>query len=289
MKANREQKFFLFLHGYDVHGQCVPSGGFDYRFIDKDYDRKFSGSVPEQETLREEGLEQGQLNLRDADIRFWRAIYDEKIARADVQLKGFLDELERMTLTKQTLLVVTSDHGTEFFEHGRIDHGFSLYDELLHVPLIVRLPGQRSGKVVADRVSSIDLMPTILDLLAVDRPENLQPLRGTSLVPAMQGEPAARDVFAETDYRQYTYKRAIMTPAGWKLIYTLESRSRELFDLSLDPAEQKDQASTQPQLADELTEQLFAHFKSLGHDLRMQRWETGLNPVYDSQAKDAAR
>lgn len=283
IKANKKQKFFLFLHGYDVHGQSVPKRGFDYRFVDKDYDLRFTGSVQEQETLREEGLEQGRLDLRDADIQFWRAIYDEKITRADAQFKKFLQELDALALTNRTLLVVTSDHGTELFEHGRIDHGFTLYNELLHVPLFVRLPGQRSGKVVADRVSSIDLLPTILDLLAVARPENLQPLRGTSLVSAMQGQPPERDVFSETDYREYTFKRSIIAPSGWKLIYTLENQGRELFDLSTDPGEQQDLAAAQPQRADELEARLFAHFKSLGHDLRMQRWEQGLNPVYDSQ------
>lgn len=284
MKANQERKFFLFLHGYDVHGQCVPQRGFDYRFVDRNYDRRFTGSVQEQETLREEGLEQGRLNLREEDIRFWRAIYDEKISRVDARLKTFLQELDSMALTNRTLLVVTSDHGTEFFEHGRVDHGFTLYNELLHVPLIVRLPGQRWGKVIADRVSSIDVMPTILDLLAIERPASLQPLRGESLTPAMQGGTVSRDVFSETDYRQYTFKRSIISSSGWKLIYTLESQSRELFDLSSDSAELHDLSAAQAQLADELEAQLFAHFKWLGHDLRTQRWEKGLNPVYESQA-----
>lgn len=284
LEANREKKFFLFLHGYDAHGQSVPAGGFDYRFVDKAYDRKFTGSVPEQETLREEGLEAGTLALRQADIDFWRAIYDEKIARADAKLSTFLQGLDKLELTGKTLLVVTSDHGTEFFEHGRIDHGFTLYNELLHVPLILRLPGQQSGRVIDDRVSSIDVLPTILELLAVS-PENVQPLRGTSLTPALRGESAARDVFSETDYRQYTYKRSIITPEGWKLIYTLESQTRELFDLTADSGEQHDLAAREPDIADELEAKLFAHFKSLGHDLRMQRWEPGLNPVYESQGK----
>jgi choline-sulfatase len=285
MRANRERKFFVFLHGYDAHGQSLPPGGYDYRFVESDYDYKYTGSVQEQETLREEGLENGRLSLRDGDIRFWRAIYDEKIQRADAKIGRFLRELEELGLTGNTLLVVTSDHGTELFEHGRIDHGFTLYNELLHVPLVVRLPGQQSGKLIADRVSSIDVMPTILDLLDVPIPEEAQPLRGSSLTAAMGGQPPGRDVFSETDYRQYTYQRSIIAPDGWKLIYTLESRSRELFDLNTDPAEQRNLVAANATRADALEARLFGHFQLLGHDLRMQRWDRGLNPVYDSQAK----
>jgi arylsulfatase A-like enzyme len=157
------------------------------------------------------------------------------------------------------------------------------------VPLFIHLPGQASGKTIDDRVSSIDILPTILELLDVSLPEtHREQLHGTSLVPALQGAPVARDVFSETDYREYTYKRSIITPDGWKLIYTLEDRSRELFDLNTDPNESINLAAIEPKLADELEEKLFAHFTSIGHDLRSQRWERGFNPVYNFPEKPKA-
>jgi arylsulfatase A-like enzyme len=287
VKANRERKFFLFLHGYDVHGQSTPSQGYDYRFVDPDYDRRYTGSEQEQEALREEGLDRGQVNLREADVRFWRAVYDEKIQRTDEKFRDFLKEYQKIIPPGKTLFVLTSDHGTEFHEHRRFDHGFTLYNELLHVPLILRLPRRIHPLVVDDRISSIDVMPTILDLVGLPMPGSAaEQLRGKSLVPSFQGQSVARDVFSETDYRQYTYKRSIVAPDGWKLIYTLETRTRELYDLNTDPAEQKDLAAAQPQKAEELERRLFAHFRTLGHDLTAKRWETGLNPVYNSQAKD---
>jgi arylsulfatase A-like enzyme len=79
----------------------------------------------------------------------------------------------------------------------------------------------------------------------------------------------------------------VITPDGWKLIYTLETKTRELYDLNADPGEAKNLADAEPRRADELERKLFAHFKSIGHDLTARRWETGLNPVYPSQAKDA--
>lgn len=290
VKANQGKKFFLFLHGYDCHGQSVPADGFDYRFVDKGYDRKFTGSALEQEVLREEGLDKGQLSLREEDVRFWRAIYDEKIQRADAKFKEFLEQFIKLGLMDKTLFIITSDHGTEFLEHRRLDHGFTLYQEQIHVPLLIRLPGQKGGRMIPERHSSLDLMPTILDLLDVEVTEVAQKqMRGQSLVGAIAGDSLPHDIISETDYRQYTYKRSLISPDGWKLIYTLESRSRELYDLKADAAEQHDLASTRPDKADELEARLFAHYSSIGHDLKAQSWQPGLNPVYNSQAKGAKK
>lgn len=287
LREQQGKKFFLFLHGYDIHGQYAPDAGYDYRFVPAGYDKRFTGSVQEQEALREEGLEQGELTLRDEDVQLWRAVYDEKIARTDEKFKNFLAEFEKLGVSDKTLFVLTSDHGTELYEHRRLDHGFTLYDEQLHVPLIIKLPGQTSGKVITDRVSSIDLMPTILDLLNVQvSQKGRKQLRGVSLVPALTGESVERDIFSETDYREYTFKRSLITSSGWKLIYTLENRSRELYYLPEDPAEKKNLAAAQPTRADQLEQKLFAHFRSIGHDLKSKRWEVGLNPVYSSQAKE---
>ena len=163
LRALGDKKFFLFLHGYDVHGQATPRGGYDYRFVDKKYDKRFMGTELEQELLREEGLDKGEVHLRDADVRFWRAVYDEKIQRTDADFKHFLEEFRKLNLEKKTLFVLISDHGTEFYEHRRFDHGFTLYNELIHVPLVIKLPDRNQAKKITDRISSIDVMPTILD------------------------------------------------------------------------------------------------------------------------------
>ena len=290
LKGNNGKKFFMFLHGYDCHGQGIPEGGFDFRFVDKGYDRKFTGSKEEQEALREEGLEKGATSLREEDMKFWRAIYDEKIQRTDALFKKFLVEYEKMGLMDKTIFVLTSDHGTEFHEHKRFDHGFSLYNELIHVPLVIKLPKVKAGKVIKDQVSSLDVMPTILDLLDVKMPDNARnQLRGRSLAPAFKGKIVSKDVYSETDYRQYTYKRSIITKDGWKFIYTLENKSRELYNLKKDPKELTNLMDKEPRIAYELEQKLFTHFKSIGHDLNAKQWITGLNPVYDSKAKGAKK
>ncbi|MDA8432385.1 MAG: sulfatase-like hydrolase/transferase [Nitrospiraceae bacterium] len=286
LKENKGKKFFMFLHGYDAHGQHIPTGGFDYRFVDPGYDYRYKGTKEEQEALREEGLAKGKLNMREEDVRFWRAIYDEKINREDALFKGFLDGLGKLGLMDKTLFVLTADHGTECFEHGRIDHGFTLFNELVHVPLIITLPRGKDRRVIPDQVSSVDVMPTVLDLLDVQLSDHVRKqLRGSSLVPAMSGVPVAKDVYSETDYRLYTFKRSILTKEGWKFVYTLENKGRELYNLKDDPGEKADLVDREPRIAYELEQRLFAFFKSIGHDLTKGRWETGLSPVYESQAK----
>lgn len=282
LRANKDRKLFLFLHGYDCHGQNAPAGGYDYRFVDPNYDKRYTGSELEQEILREEGLDKGRLDLRDTDIRFWRAVYDEKIQRADAKFRLFLAEFEKLGLMDKTIFVVTSDHGTEFCEHGRFDHGFTLYNEQIHVPLIIKLPDQHTAKRISDHVSSIDVMPTILDLLDARVPADARrQLRGASLLPAMKGQPVRRNVYAETDYRLFTYQRAVISPDRWKLIYILEKKRRELYDLNADPSEQRNLADANPARADAMQAELFGYFKSIGHDLAARRWEVGYNPVYD--------
>lgn len=284
LKMNRDRKFFLFLHGYDIHGQYAPSGGLDYRFVDKDYSGKYRGTPQEQEILREIGLENRKVEMQPADTQFWRAIYDEKIQRADMHFQDFLKEFIKLGISDRTIFIITSDHGTELHEHSRFDHGFTLYNELLHVPFIISLPDWYRKTLVRDAVSSIDVMPTILDLLDIPISQQTeQQIRGHSLLHHLRGTAQPRDLFSETDYRAYTYKRSIISPQNWKLIVTLESKTRELYDLNTDPGEKNNIAMLHPQRADELQHRLFMHYRKIGHDLDAKHWEPGLNPVYPSQ------
>jgi arylsulfatase A-like enzyme len=139
-------------------------------------------------------------------------------------------------------------------------------------------------------VSSIDVMPTALELLGVAPPPGVEKqLRGSSLLRFTAGGTTPGDLFAETDYRQHTYKRAVITPDGWKLIYTLEDDTRELYDTNSDPGERFNLAADQPERAEELTKKLFAHYKGIGHDLTPRKWERGFNPVYTFPAKPSPR
>jgi len=264
LRENKDKKFFMFLHGYDSHGQYDPPNGFTRRFVDFEYKGPLKGGKEEQGRFREEGLEKGSIQLTAEDVRFWRALYDEKINDADRRFKEFVEELKRLGLLGKTIIIITSDHGTEFYEHKRFDHGFSLYEELIHVPLVVYLPGLKGGTTINEQVRGIDIMPTIFDLLQIKPPESVQQqMRGVSLVPFMQGNPRPLTAFSETDYRLFTHKRSIRTPDGWKFIYSLENDKKELYNLAADPAEQNNLVDKERRKAYELEQELFRWLVSM--------------------------
>jgi choline-sulfatase len=282
LQQNKDQKFFLFLHGYDVHGQHAPDGGFDYRYVTQPYTGKYSGSPVEQAALREEALAKGDLTMSAEDVAFWRAIYDEKINRTDAEFKNFLDQVEQMGLLDNTVIVLMSDHGTEFYEHKRFDHGATLYSELVDVLFAVHMPGQSTGQRIDQLVSTLDIVPTALDLLGVQNPVTEQ-TRGVDLKPAFSGGSVAHDVYSETDCRLYTFKRSLVTADGWKLILTLENGNKELYNLTQDPNEQTNLLAENPQKAYALEEQLRQHISDTSGDRTSS--QIGCSPVYAGQCQ----
>ncbi|MDD5560782.1 MAG: sulfatase [Candidatus Omnitrophica bacterium] len=267
LKKNHARKFFVFLHGYDVHGQFDPPGGFTREFVDPPYTGRFKGTKEEQAAIREEGLGKGSVYLTNEDVRFWRAFYDEKIKDVDERFRSFIKELKKMGVLDKTIFILFSDHGTEFYEHKRFDHGFSLYEELIHVPLIIWLPNLKAGVKISDQVRAIDVMPTLLDLLGVKIPEQLRKqIQGVSLLSLMQGKHMNLTAYSETDYRFYAHKRSIRTPEGLKFIYSMDTESRELYDLNKDPGELNNLIEKDKRTAYELEQKLFSWLKSMGQD-----------------------
>lgn len=238
IKTNKDSKLFIFLHGYNIHGQYTPSDGYDKRFVDFEYKGKLTGSKEEQKDLREEGLNRGEIFLTSDDVRFLEALYDEKIQRADKIFSQFVEEYESLGLLNKTVFILTSDHGEELYEHGQIDHGHSLYEELIRVPLIITIPGGNKASKINYQVRSIDIMPTILDILGLKSDDMINnQLAGESLVPLFKGERKNYDAFSETDYRYAVFKKSIRTYDGWKLIKDLEKKTDEIYFLESDKSE----------------------------------------------------
>jgi arylsulfatase A-like enzyme len=165
--------FFLFVHTYQVHSPYDPP---------PPYDRLFEGD--------------GLAGHDDPRVRRHRDNYDREIRMVDDQLKGFFADLSQLGLERDTMVVVTSDHGEEFGEHGVLGHGSHLFEEVMHVPLIVRAPGRvAAGRRIPGVVSLIDLYPTLLEFAGVPVPDDID---GISLLPALAGAPLPeRAVFAE--------------------------------------------------------------------------------------------
>ena len=187
-------------------------------------------------------------------------LYDAEVAENDAGFGKLIDDLRRRHLLESTVIVLVSDHGEEFHEHGGFEHGSTLYQDQLHVPLIVRAPGFSSGRRTSAVVQQIDLFPTLLDLtgVAADVPgQSLRPL----LVDVDGGDgkpfPEVRELVATMDVDQVVKSSLVRWP--WKLVRHErgpQEGTRSLFDLSRDPTEQLDRAEERPFLADYLSARL---------------------------------
>ena len=277
LSKNKDNKFFLFVHGYDVHGQYAPKE-YDYRYVQKPYNGIYTGSTKEQGILREQSLANHGLSLSAEDKAFWRAIYDEKISRADAEFGDFMKYVDSLGISDNTIIAVISDHGTEFFEHNGIDHGHTLYGELLNTLFAIHAPGQTQPKTITDLVSTLDLAPTVLSMLKI---APVEAMKGVNISPSFSGTPVAHDVYSETDYRLYTHKRSITTVDGWKFIETMETGKKELYNLNTDPNEQANLSVKEGKIAYELEQKLFAHLKAMNAD--KGPWILGCSPVYADQ------
>jgi arylsulfatase A-like enzyme len=266
IKKNKDADYFVFVHGYDTHPFSDLKPGGPYKFVTAAEQVKALKLRARHEKLRLAQIDGRLPRHNAADVKLWTDVYDEKIARADRLLGNFLAGLKELG-GSEPVLMLFSDHGEELFDHGGIDHGMTLYDEMLHVPLLVRAPGLKPARVDA-QVRTLDIFPTAAELLGVEPGPALKAqLRGASLLPLMTGSAAAgRDAYAETDYLFHFSRRAVRKTDGMKFVQDALKQKNELYDTAADPAEKKDISEKDPARAYTLETQLFD-------------WEDGLAPV----------
>ncbi len=178
--------------------------------------------------------------------------YDGEISYADSQIGLLLDGLKEMGLDRNTLVVLTADHGEGLGEHSERTHGFLLCDSTVLVPLIFRMSGTIApGSTFSRQVRTIDVAPTILDLVGLAAPSTMQ---GLSMAPALRGEEelADRPAYIETFHTLYSYNWhelvGVRTPR-WKYIRAPEE---ELYDLAADSGELRNLARTEPSMVSEM-------------------------------------
>jgi len=170
--------------------------------------------------------------------RFASSPYDGEVAFVDQQVGRLLKALDDSGRRNDTLIVIVGDHGEALGEHGELTHGVLLYEPTLHVPLIVAAPGVLQPRVVNTRVSTVDLPPTVAALAGVPFPATPKQLDGRDLSAALKDgkEPAATDVYAETEYPVIFGWSGLASIARGPHKY-ISSSKPELYDLSRDPGE----------------------------------------------------
>jgi arylsulfatase A-like enzyme len=169
--ANGAAPWFMFVHFFDAHCDYAPPPPFDVRF-DPDYAGSFRGRgcMGGQEIGTPDPNRPGGLlrTLPERDLEHAYALYEGELAWIDSHVDRLLRALDRLQLTERTLVVVFSDHGEEFFEHGGLGHRRTLYEEVTRTPLLLRLPGVLpAGAVVRGLVSGADVFPTVLEVLGI--------------------------------------------------------------------------------------------------------------------------
>jgi arylsulfatase A-like enzyme len=233
-RRDPSRPLFLFLFYFDPHYDYLPPPPFDALFRDA------QRPMPDRFLVLQTRL------VSPPERQSLEALYDGEVRYTDGQIGRLVDEIGKTPRPDGTLFVVTADHGEEFWEHGGMGHGYTLYDELLRVPLlfsVAGLPaGLPAGRTVAGPVSLVDVMPTILALAGIEPPSGLQ---GRSLAAVLR-DPALPlpevPLFAEARLRE---PLLAARTAGWKAIQPLAAdRPAELYDLLADPGEKSNLAPT---------------------------------------------
>jgi arylsulfatase A-like enzyme len=249
LEARRGERFFLFLHFLDVHSDYVA---------DERYERMFTKGAGRLKGRTQElaGIRKGE-PVTAGDVEHLARLYDAGIRQLDDDLVPLFDWLGKAGRLEDTAVVVTSDHGEEFLEHGSVLHDHTHYEELLRVPLILRGASIPAGLRIPSAVSLTDVMPTFLGLLDVPPPEGMQgrDLRGSW----RSREPIAdeRALFAETSPMGEDALRSIRM-GRHKLIHDRRTGRVELYDLEEDPGETRDLSSEQRDLVERLSSALEA-------------------------------
>jgi arylsulfatase A-like enzyme len=232
--AERDGPFFLFVNYMDAHNPYLPPAPYDTMFPGKDpgFTSVRYGRLMWE--MNKKGLE--KISRRDRE--HITSQYDGAIAYEDAEIARLLARLEELGLWDRTLIVITSDHGEALGDRFLVNHGVSVYQDQVGVPLIVKYPGQTEGRTVDAWTNSVDVLPTVLAAAELPVPDGL-PGRDLS---AVGGDPSAADrsVVAESfptgaQARFHRMERALYA-GDHKLIVNTEGK-QELYDLSADPDE----------------------------------------------------
>ena len=244
--ADEERPLFLLVHYFDPH--------FDYRrHPEYGFSSDGAGRLRGNQRIRQ--LRRMNPQPDDEEMAYLRDVYDEEIRFTDEGIGELIAGLRERNLYDSSVIVLTADHGEEFNEHGWLGHTRNLYEGLIHVPLIFRLPGgEGRGRVIAEPVSLLALAPTVLDAMGFDA-SDLDFQHG-SLMPMLRREETVDPIFvySEVDFvaghrpeSRSTSMRSVIR-GRHKLIHNRNTDRYELYDVLADPSEIRDLAAAEPDL-----------------------------------------
>jgi arylsulfatase A-like enzyme len=219
-----DRPFFAAVHFFDPHLKYDPPEPWNTLFTDPGYQGGYDSHWGAVSDLN--AVHAGNDTIPPDGLANLMALYDGEIAYTDMQLGRLLDRLSAMGLAENTLIVVVGDHGEEFLEHGGMDHGRTLYQEICHVPLVFCGPGVPKGGVVETLTSQMNVLPTVLSLSGIEPAAPSLFSADFTPVPV----PAGDVLWREGDLASLVFD-------GRKLIWGVDEGFTEQYDLRLDPGE----------------------------------------------------
>jgi arylsulfatase A-like enzyme/Tfp pilus assembly protein PilF len=245
LAQNYQKKFFLWMHLYDPHYPYRPPAPYSEQYKDR--------------------------------------LYDGEIAFADAQVGRVIEFLKNKGLYRNTLIILSGDHGESLGEHGEKTHGFFIYNATLRVPLIIHLPATTHPSVVSELVNLADLMPTVLQTLNIPIPTQVQ---GQSLLPLItpKKEENSRSLYAETFLPRLHFNWSELRGVETDKYHFIGAPQPELYDLSKDPGEIHNLFAEKKAVAEELRARLTSLIRqyTAGQELAEK---TGLDPALTERLK----
>ncbi|MCW4016271.1 MAG: sulfatase-like hydrolase/transferase [Candidatus Bathyarchaeota archaeon] len=238
--SNQRDGFFLWLHYMDAHLPYLP--------------RKLSISSRVQAIKLGQKMYSNSNQMTQKEIESVIDLYDAELKYLDAQIGDLLNKLMKLGITPDnTFFVFVSDHGDQFMEHGEWGHG-RLYDEVLHVPLLICGPTIKHDTIIPQQISLLDVAPTIIHLLGLEKPETFC---GLSLLPLVDGVKNKNNyVISEEIGQDYSCRTQ-----NWKYIRHDKSDTYELYNLQVDSTEKLNVAYDYPEIVEELDKIIDSHLE----------------------------
>lgn len=254
IQENRRKQFFLFIHFFDPHLNYDPPRP-PLKRLARQRSFTYQGHLKAPFSLLSE-IREKKISLSLDDWQFIKLLYDAEIAFVDENCGRLFYFLQEKRLYEKTLIVVLSDHGEEFLDHDGFEHGHSQYDELLNIPLIIKMPSNfKAGKTISNQVNLIDVMPTLLEMLSAPRPKSFEGKSFLNLITEDKVE-EKRPAFSEETHWGEELK-SVRTD-GFKFIANSNFERQELYDLSADPQEKRNLVEIERERAMSLKEMLLS-------------------------------
>jgi len=264
-KRSAQKPFFMYFHFMDVHGPYqVDEKDFKASLESPSLGRDMVLSKTDRKGLPHEFTSTtGWLGPhRSQRLKNWRACYAAGIRRFDRRLGDFLGYLKREKFLDNTLIVFMADHGEELYDHRGWAHSHSLYKELLHIPLLIRLPkGKNGGTMIPESVNIVDVMPTLMRQARI--PETIRGIIGRDLSPLLEGKRIKGLGWAYATALRHNLNKISVQNNQYKLIWDYPDGERELFDLKSDPDERNNIAAEKSKVVRRLSQMVVRHLQEV--------------------------